>query len=143
MPQKFQHCDVGQRESRDWTPRSDRWQAAKAPTRGALGERNALASLLGELGPIGIGRQLADAGIVARLVVASPFLEGGARMDQRGAQYFVQELVSQPSLNLSYEGVLYRLARVDVVPVELAVGSPRQDGVAGQPSAVAHCERAR
>ena len=70
------------------------------------------------------------------VVVAAPFFQRQARVHERGEQRLVQELVAQAAIETLDEGVLNRLARIDVVPIDMGLGRPGHDGVAGQFRAV-------
>jgi hypothetical protein len=106
-------------------------------TRGAISERSVLAWLRGKLGGECGRRQPADTGMWAHgVVVAPPFLECGARLGERGEEGLVQELVAQPGVEALDEGILCRLSRRDVVPLDAGFRGPGEDGVAGQLRAV-------
>jgi hypothetical protein len=66
------------------------------------------------------------------VVISAPGFEYGACMSERSEQRLIEKLVTQTADEGFDEGVLYRLARGDVMPVDLAVVGPLQDGVAGQ-----------
>ena len=66
------------------------------------------------------------------VVIASPFFQRQARLHERREQGFVQKLVAQATVEAFDEGVLHRLARCNVVPADLGLISPAQNGVAGQ-----------
>ena len=57
-------------------------------------------------------------------------------MPVAGEQPLVEELIAQPSDEALHEAVLHWLARRDVVPLDLAILLPGQDGVRGQLGAV-------
>lgn len=66
------------------------------------------------------------------VVVLAPGFERGAGVVQGRKQRLVQKLVAQPTIEALDEGVLGRLARRDVVPVDLAVIREGQDRVRGE-----------
>lgn len=106
--------------------------------RGALRIAQRQAPLRGE-GFGELGRRLpAEAGVGAfGVVVRAPGRERGAGVVQGRKQRFVQKLVAQSTVEALDEGVLGRLARRDVVPVDLAVVCEGQDGVRGELGSVA------
>lgn len=106
--------------------------------RGALRIAQRQAPLRGE-GFGELGRRLpAEAGVGAfGVVVRAPGRERGAGVVQGRKQRFVQKLVAQATVEALDEGVLGRLARRDVVPVDLAVVCEGQDGVRGELGSVA------
>jgi len=75
------------------------------------------------------------------VIVAAPFFESGAGLGERGEQRLVQELVPEPAVEALDEGVLDRLAGIDVVPINACVRCPGQDRVAGQLGAVVAADR--
>ena len=83
-------------------------------SRGRLGKPH----LLCELG----GRDVSYGRVrTAVVVVGAPCRQHGARMGQRREQGLVQELVPEAADEALDEGVLGRLARRDVVPVDAAL----------------------
>lgn len=60
---------------------------------------------------------------------------------QRGEQSFVQKFVAQWSIEALDKGVLGRLARRDVVPVDLAIIGEGQDRVRYELGAIARSEQ--
>ena len=66
------------------------------------------------------------------VVVIAPVGQHGAGMGQGREQGFIQQLVTQPSVEAFDEGVLRRLSRRDVVPVDLAFIGEGQDRVRGE-----------
>ena len=70
------------------------------------------------------------------VVVVAPALERAADVWQRAEQGLVQELVAQPAVEAFDEGVLDRLSRRDVMPADVALIGPGEDGVGGQLGAV-------
>ena len=79
-----------------------------------------------------------EAGAVAfGIVVHAPGRERGAGMVQGREQRLVQQFVTQAAVEALDEGVLGRLARRDVVPVDPAVVGEGQDRVQGELGPVA------
>ena len=70
------------------------------------------------------------------VVVRAPVGQRGAGMGQRRDQGFVQQLIAQPPVEAFDEGVLRRLARRDVVPVDLAFVGEGESRVRGELGAV-------
>ena len=66
------------------------------------------------------------------VVVFPPIRKHGARLIQRREQRLVEALVSKPADKTLGEGVLLRLARLDVVPRDIAILLPRHDRHAGE-----------
>src|SRR5208283_4661389 len=60
------------------------------------------------------------------IVVVTPCLDGFARLGEREEDVLVEAFVAQAAIEALDEGVLQRLARLDVVPVE-PPGGPAQD----------------
>ena len=80
------------------------------------------------------------------VVVTPPFFERGAGLGEGGEQRLVQELVPQATIEALDEGVLHRLARIDVMPVDLGVGAPAMRRLFSDPSACSRqpgCMRSR
>ncbi len=70
------------------------------------------------------------------VIVGSPGVEHGPGLGQRDEQRLVQALVAQPADKTLSEGILLRLARRDVMPVDAARLGSLQDRHAGQLTAV-------
>ena len=66
------------------------------------------------------------------VVVGTPGLEHSAGVQERAEQGLVEQFVAQPTDEPLGEGVLRRFARRDVVPFDLVLVRPSQDGVAGE-----------
>src|SRR5579871_708465 len=82
---------------------------------------------------VGRGREIAETAVRPDcVVVVLPDCQRLARMTEGDEQRLVQELIAQPSVEALDKGVLYRLARRDVVPFDLALLRPAQDREAGQ-----------
>ena len=111
--------------------------------RGALRIAQRQAPLRGEgLGKLGWGLR-AEARLRAfGVIILAPSRELGAGVVQGRKQRLVQKLVAQAAVEALDEGVLGRLARCDVMPVDLAVVGKCQDRVRGEPGAVARREEA-
>ena len=62
-------------------------------------------------------------------VVLDPFGDRGAGMGQAVKQGLVQKLIAHASVEALDEGVLHRLARRDVMPVDAMLRRPGEDGV--------------
>ncbi len=77
------------------------------------------------------------------IVVRPPCLDNPSCCSQRWEQVLVQTLVAQATIKAFNEAVLLRLARRDVVPLDLCVLAPRQHGVTGQLGAVVADHHAR
>jgi len=88
-------------------------------------------------------RQPADARVRTHGVVSRAAIPRGRRAPWASEVNSVSLRNSSRSrpLKLSMKAFCNRLAGVDVVPVDLAVGSPGQDGVAGQLGAVVAADR--
>ena len=65
------------------------------------------------------------------VVVASPVFQCQACLHERGEQGLVQELIPQATIEAFNKGILHRLAGCDLVPANLGLISPAQNGVAG------------
>lgn len=61
-------------------------------------------------------------------------------LGQRGEERLVEQLVAKAAVEALDEAILHRLAWSDVVPFDLALLSPGEDGVAGELTAVTHRE---
>jgi hypothetical protein len=61
--------------------------------------------------------------------VAPPVFERHRRLAERSEERLVQEFVAQPAVEALDEGVLGRLAGIDVMPVDLRLVREGQDGV--------------
>lgn len=70
------------------------------------------------------------------VVVVPPVVDNPAGMAIAGEQVLIEALVAQPANEGLDEPVLYGASRGDVVPVDLGILLPLQDGVRGQLSAV-------
>ena len=70
------------------------------------------------------------------VVVGDPSHDQVAGMGKVMKQHFVQELVPHPAVEALHETVLHRLSRGDVMPFDLVLGTPLQDRVRGQFSAI-------
>lgn len=70
------------------------------------------------------------------VVDGAPGFEHGAGMRQRSKQGLVEQLVAQATDEGFGEGILHRLARRGVVPIDLVVVDPPQNGVRGELSAI-------
>ena len=66
------------------------------------------------------------------VVVGPPGREACPDVRERGEQGLVEEFVPQPSVEALDEGILDRLARGDVVPVDPGAVGEAQDGVRGE-----------
>ena len=76
------------------------------------------------------------------VVVDPPCLDDLARLLEAGEEMLVEALIAQAPVEALDEAVLHRLARRDVVPFDMALLLPVQDGVRGQLGAVvAHDHR--
>ena len=75
------------------------------------------------------------------VVVAPPVFQRQTGLHQRREQGLVQELVAQAAVEAFDEGVLHGLARCNVVPPDLGLVGPAQNGVAGQLRAVVADDR--
>ena len=63
------------------------------------------------------------------IVVDPPFFNDLAGMPIAGEEPLVEALVAQPTVEALHEAVLHRLARRDVVPFDMPVFLPCQDGI--------------
>jgi hypothetical protein len=70
------------------------------------------------------------------VVVASPIFQRQTGVHQRREQGLVQKLVTQTAVEAFDEGVLHWLAWCDVVPADVGLVGPAQNGIAGQLRAV-------
>ena len=70
------------------------------------------------------------------IVVDPPFFDAVSGMPIAGEEPLVEALIAQPTVKALHEAVLHRLARHDVVPLDMPVFLPRQDGIRGQLGAV-------
>ena len=70
------------------------------------------------------------------IVVVAPCRNQLAGMAQPGEEVLVQAFVAEPAVEALHEAVLHGLARRDVVPLDMALLLPLQDGVRGQLGAV-------
>src|SRR6185437_15279450 len=70
------------------------------------------------------------------VVVTLPGSQHGTCLPQRGEQRLVKTLVAQSANEALGERVLLRLAWRDIVPVDLGLLAPGQDGIACQLGAV-------
>jgi hypothetical protein len=66
------------------------------------------------------------------VVVHPPSFKDGAHVRQRAEQRLIEQLVAQAADERFREGILYRFARRDVMPGDLVIVCPPQDGVRGQ-----------
>jgi hypothetical protein len=66
------------------------------------------------------------------VVVADPGADLRARVIEAEEQRFVQKLIAHASVETFAEAILHRLARRDVMPLDLVFGRPGQDGVRGE-----------
>src|SRR5208283_1276778 len=70
------------------------------------------------------------------VVIRPPTPKGNASLGQRGEQHLIQKLIPQAAVEAFDEGVLHRLAWRDVVPCDMALIGPCQDGVACEFAAI-------
>jgi hypothetical protein len=70
------------------------------------------------------------------IVVVAPCRNQLAGMAQPDEEVLVQAFVPEPAVEALHEAVLHGLARRDVVPLDMALLLPLQDGVRGQLGAV-------
>jgi hypothetical protein len=70
------------------------------------------------------------------VVIGAPGFQHGAGVHERVEQGLIEQLVPQTADEGLGKGVLHWLARRDVVPLDLVVVGPPQDGIRGQLSAV-------
>ena len=66
------------------------------------------------------------------IIVGAPSRDQFSGMAQVGEQVLVQALVPQAAVEAFHEAVLHRLSRSNVVPLDLAILLPFQNGVRGQ-----------
>jgi hypothetical protein len=82
---------------------------------------------------VGCRREIADTAVRPHfVVVALPRRQDGAGVRERGEQRLVEALVAQAADEALGKRVLLRLARRDVVPFNLALLAPSQNGAAGE-----------
>ena len=70
------------------------------------------------------------------VVVDPPGFDDPACLRERAEDVFVEAFVAQAAIEGLDEGILYRLAGRDVVPLDAGLFDPPQHGVAGQLGAV-------
>ena len=70
------------------------------------------------------------------VVVAPPIFQRQTGLHQRREQGLVEKLVAQTAVEAFDEGVLHWLAWCDVVPADLGLVGPTENGIAGQLRAV-------
>ena len=75
------------------------------------------------------------------VVIGTPGFKHGAGMREGAEQGLVEQFVAQAADERFSEGVLHRFARRDVVPGNLVIVGPSQDGVRGQLGAVVADDR--
>ena len=110
----------------------------KGTWRGAFWIAQRQAPLRGEgFGERGEGLPTEAGAVAFGIVVHAPGRERGAGMVQGREQRLVQQFVTQAAVEALDEGVLGRLARRDVVPVDPAVVGEGQDRVQGELGPVA------
>ncbi len=70
------------------------------------------------------------------VVVVAPKGQRSARFAQAFKNLLVQALISQTAVERLDEAILLRLTGVDVMPIDVVIARPFQDGFAGKLSAV-------
>lgn len=70
------------------------------------------------------------------IVVDPPFFDAVSGMPIAGEEPLVEALIAQPTVKALHEAVLHGLAGRDVVPFDMPVFLPCQDGIRGQLGAV-------
>ena len=102
-----------------------------------VGVRSAPAGLSGESAGVVGGSEVAEARVGPHLVeVAPPGFELGAGVRQGAEQGLVQQFVAQLAIEALAEAVLLGLAGGDVMPADLVLVGPFQEGVGRQFRAV-------
>ena len=66
------------------------------------------------------------------VVVDPPCFDDLAHLVEVGEQVLVEALVAQPAVEALHEAILHRFTRRDVVPFDLVLLLPGQDGVRGE-----------
>ena len=118
--------------------------ASKRPARGVVGVRSAPAGVSGESAGVVGGSEVAEARVGPHLVeVAPPGFHLGAGVRQGAEQSLVQQFVAQLAVEALAEAVLLGLAGSDVMPADLVLVGPFQDGVGRQFRAVVADDRRR
>ena len=80
-----------------------------------------------------VGEQVTEATVGSNgVVVDAPRLDDPPDLGDRGEDVLVEALVTEPAVEAFDEGILHRLARGDVVPLDAPLGRPAQHGIAGQ-----------
>ncbi len=74
------------------------------------------------------------------VVIGDPGCEQIAGMGEVAKQRLVQKLIPHPAVEAFDETVLHRLARRDVMPIDLVLSTPLQDRVRGQFGVIARRE---
>src|SRR5882757_1458184 len=106
--------------------------AGKRPAGGVVGVRSAPAGLSAEGAGVCRWREVSEARVGPHLVkVPPPGFQLGAGVRQGAEQGLVQQFVAQLAVEALAEAVLLGLAGVDVMPADLALVGPFQDGVGG------------
>ena len=83
-------------------------------------------------------RQVAERGVWSDgVVVVAPEGDLAARVAQGVEDLFIQQLVAQAAVEAFDEGVLLWLAGIDVMPGDVVLVCPLQDGATGELGAVA------
>src|SRR6267154_3210774 len=118
--------------------------AGKRPARGVVGVRSAPAGLSAEGAGVCRWREVSEARVGPHLVkVPPPGFQLGAGVRQGAEQGLVQQFVAQLAVEALAEAVLLGLAGGDVMPADLALVGPFQDGVGRQFRAVVADDRRR
>src|SRR5258707_6522899 len=118
--------------------------AGKRPARGVVGVRSAPAGLSAEGAGVCRWREGGEARVGPHLVkVPPPGFQLGAGVGEGAEKGRVQQLVAQLAVEALAEAVLLGLARGDVMPADLALVGPFQDGVGRQFRAVVADDRRR
>lgn len=103
---------------------------SRQPLRGTIKSCSGAVACGGQVLGEGRGCLVADCGVwPLGIEIVDPFFDRRAGVIQTLEQGLVQELVTHATVETLDEGVLHRLARLDVVPVDVALGTPGQDGV--------------
>ena len=75
-----------------------------------------------------------------RVIIDPPGFDDTPSVTETVEEMLIQALVAQPAIEALDEGILCRLSRRDVVPLNAGFTDPFQDRMAGQLCAIAHWE---